>query len=480
MLQCKSTKIFSEMNDFFTNSEKAIFKVIELYRSLKLDKIKIGIKELPQGKYIKSDLLLGLLVMPLFGVKNPQEYLDSWMKNYLEACASTIYRFKNNMLIDWRKICYQLNQRIREAILKESTEDNDSPQCLIIDDTDLHKTGKRIEHAGMVWSHVAGRCILGLKGLFLGYWDSKSFYGIDFSLHKEEGRNKKRPFGLRNKDIKKQYNKKREEKSPGKIRETELLVNKIDNAIVMIKRAIKFKLHFEYILVDCWFMCDKLIKFALLHRSHILGMSKMGKSKYLFEDNLLTAHSVLQKLRRRGKAKWYKRLGLYVYQCETEFKGTKVKLFFCRSTKRGKWHLLLTTNTALNIQKAYEIYSIRWTIEVFFKEAKKHFGLEGCQSRDFDGQIADISLAMMHYNIFSALKRVTDYETLGGLFAVIKNQTIELTLCKRIWGFMLELLAITAEIFEIEPETLICQVLEDELKKEKILKIISNNVSLAA
>ena len=451
-----------------------------MYRSLKLDKIKTGIKDFPQARHSKSDLLLGLLLMPLFGIKNPQNYVNSRLKGYIEACASTLYRFKNNMLTDWRKLCYQLNQRLGEAVAKECSDDTDSPKCAIIDDSDLHKTGKRIEHVGMVWSHVVGRSILGFKGLFLGYWDSKSFYGIDFSLHKEEGSNKKRPYGLSKKKLKEQFNKNRELKSPGAIRESELYVNKIDNAIVMLKRAIKSKLHFEYILIDSWFMCDKLIKFAVSQSVHILGMCKMGKSKYLFDGKFLSANAILEKLRRSGKAKWYKRLGIYVHQCEVEFKGTKVKLFFCRNTKRGKWHILLTTNTALTIQKAYEIYSIRWSIEVFFKEAKQHLGLEGCQSRDFDGQIASISLAVIHYNIFSALKRVTNYETLGGLFAEIKNQTIEMTLCKRIWGFMLELLEMTAKIFEIEPETLICQVLEDDEKKQKILKIISNYACLAA
>lgn len=480
MLQDKSKKIFSEISDFLTTSEKVIYKTIDIYRSLKFEKIKTGIKEYPQSTYFKTDLLLNLLLMPLFGIKNPQDYMSSWLKRYLEASASTLYRFKNNTYVSWRKICTQITRRLMGEVLKTCTDDTDSPRCLIVDDSDLHKTGKRIEHVGMIWSHVIQRSILGFKGLFLGYWDSKSFYGIDVSLHKEEGKNQKKPYGLPKKDIKKQYRKKRTKESHGSIRETELYVNKIDNAIAMIKRAIKSKLSFEYLLVDSWFMCDKLIKYIVKQDAHILGMCKMGKSKYTFQCNLLTATTILEKLRRSGKVKWYKRLGMYVCQAEVEFKGTPVKLFFCRNTKRGKWHLLLTTNTDLAIQEAYKIYSIRWSIEVFFKESKKHFGLEYCQSRDFDAQIADVSLAMIHYNIFSALKRITEYETLGGLFAEIKNQTVEITLCKRIWGFMLELLAIIADIFEIEPETLISQILQDDSKKKNILKIISNNESFAA
>lgn len=36
-------------------------------------------------------------------------------------------------------------------------------------------------------------------------------------------------------------------------------------------------------------------------------------------------------------------------------------------------------------------------IEVFFKEAKQLFGLRTCQSTNFDVQIAQITIKMVHY-----------------------------------------------------------------------------------
>ncbi|MEJ7740223.1 MAG: hypothetical protein WKF97_22610 [Chitinophagaceae bacterium] len=69
-------------------------------------------------------------------------------------------------------------------------------------------------------------------------------------------------------------------------------------------------------------------------------------------------------------------------------KDYPVKLFFSRFGKRGKWHLLLSTNTSLPYIKVLEFHQVRWTIKVFFKESKQYLNLGGCQSKNFDAQIA--------------------------------------------------------------------------------------------
>lgn len=43
MLWNKSTKVFSETNNFFISTEKGIFRIMELYKTLNLDKLKIEI-----------------------------------------------------------------------------------------------------------------------------------------------------------------------------------------------------------------------------------------------------------------------------------------------------------------------------------------------------------------------------------------------------------------------------------------------------
>ena len=59
MLGNKSTKVFSETNNFFTSTEKGIYRIMELYRSVKLQKISFGQKQAAQSTFEKSDLFLG-------------------------------------------------------------------------------------------------------------------------------------------------------------------------------------------------------------------------------------------------------------------------------------------------------------------------------------------------------------------------------------------------------------------------------------
>ncbi|MDR1882224.1 MAG: transposase [Prevotella sp.] len=72
-----------------------------------------------------------------------------------------------------------------------------------------------------------------------------------------------------------------------------------------------------------------------------------------------------------------------------------VILFFIRYGQQSRWHLLPSTDTTLNFTQAFELYRIRWTIEVVFKETKQYLGLGACRSRDFGAQIADCTLAFI-------------------------------------------------------------------------------------
>lgn len=482
MLQNKSNKIFSEINNFFTSSEKAIYRITELYRMLKISQINLGIKDLNQGTYFKGDIFLALLLFPLFSIKNIQGYLSSSLKPYLEAQKDTFYRFKNSSFIKWRTVLYTINSRLIKKLKAQGTKDQSTPRCLIIDDSDLIKTGFKIEHISKIWSHVLQKSTLGFKGLFLGYWDGKSFLGLDFSLHKEKGKNKKKPFGLSNKCRKQQYKKKRDRLSAGYSREKELLVNKIDNAMAMMKRALIKNVVVDYVLMDSWFVCDKVIKFLgnITGCIHIIGMAKMAKATYGFEGGLFTAKVIADKLKRRKKVKWIKQVGLYSAEVIVDYKGTSVKLFFCKTTKRGKWHLLLTTNTALGIIRAYQIYSIRWGIEVFFKESKQYFGLGKSQSRDFDAQIADITISIIQYNIFSLAKRFIAYETIGEIFAESKDQIMELTIAQRLWLFILELLEILADLFDSNINDLIIRIINTDNNNNKLIKLMQHQFLEAA
>ncbi len=95
-----------------------------------------------------------------------------------------------------------------------------------------------------------------------------------------------------------------------------------------------------------------------------------------------------------------------------------------------------------------EIYQIRWTIEVFNKEAKQLLGLGRCQSNDFDAHIADLSITMIQYMLLSLRFRYDTYESKGLLFEGIKGQINQYKLNERLWGLLIELVNIIMDFID--------------------------------
>ena len=96
MLRSKSTKLFSEITCFFSTSEKAIIKTMEVYKVVKIAPIKFEKENNWPKEYKPKDLLLVLLLMPLFSAKNVAQYLTSSIFQYIETSKATLYRFKND------------------------------------------------------------------------------------------------------------------------------------------------------------------------------------------------------------------------------------------------------------------------------------------------------------------------------------------------------------------------------------------------
>ena len=471
MLQTKDTTIVSEINDFFTSSEKAIRTILTLLSSLTLSENRLEIESQCNSIYQNKSKLSLLLLFPFFDVKDPSSYDASVLYPIMRCGKDAFYRLANDFTVNWRKIAYNITMQLMRKTDKNSeSSEHTKPRCLIIDDTDLPKTGKRIELIGKVFSHVTHQSVLAFKGLFMGLHDGKSFFALDFSLHGEKGKNKKRPYGMTKKQLKNRYSKQRDKASAGKQRKEEYFATKIQSMISMIRTAIKKGIRFDYLLVDSWFTCFELVKFITTRRigCHLLGMAKMGKTRYLFQGKNLTAKEIVDRLRRSKKQKRSKLLGFYYAEATVDFKGVAVRLLFCKTSRRGRWNVMLTTNLDLDFEKAYKIYSTRWSVEVFFKESKQHLGLGKCQSQDFDAQIAHSTICMIQYNLLSVAKRFAEYETIGALFRNTKADTIQLTVTERIWKIIIELLMDIAEMIEINVDLLIEKLIADN---EKLIKL---------
>lgn len=136
----------------------------------------------------------------------------------------------------------------------------------------------------------------------------------------------------------------------------------------MVKRVIKAKIKFDYLLVDSWFTNFALIDFVCkCHKKfHLLSMAKMGNTKHNTKGwGEVSANIILNKLKHSKSVKYNRRYRCHYASVIVSLGKRKVKLFFCRMGKNEKWRILLTTNTTLDFLQAYEIYAMRWDIEVF-------------------------------------------------------------------------------------------------------------------
>ena len=479
MLRNKSTKLFSEIAGFFTSDEKTILKILELYQTMGISSFHIGIKDHKQGSFRKMDILLALMLSPLAATgQSKNNLITGWIKQTLDAEKDVLYRFVNDCRLRWRTIVYGINCKLIDCMQIE----NPSNACLILDDTDIKKTGFAMELVSRVWSHVEGKSILGFKGLFLGWCDEKSSLILDFSMHREGSKNEKTPFGLKPKQLKNQFHKDRPASSAGAKRVAEADQKKTDVGMRMISQAISRGISFGYILMDSWFVNGKMIRFilSLPGGKHLLGMGKMNGTKYLLHDQEFTAKELCDRLARKKKGKRNRALHMVCIQVNVFLQEELVCLFFYRNTGKGPWHFLISTDLDLTPLKAYRLYAKRWNIEVFFKESRQFFGLNDCHSRDFDALIAHTSVSVVAYNMFSTAKRLNCYETMGDLFREVAIQMTELTLSERIWAVIQDLLNFVADLLEIDFSSLLQKLMQNGDQESKLLRIVNYSAARAA
>lgn len=101
-----------------------------------------------------------------------------------------------------------------------------------------------------------------------------------------------------------------------------------------------------------------------------------------------------------------------------------------------------------------------------------------CQCVDFAGQVAALLLCMIQYNILGTVKRFESYETIGGLFAELTGETLELTVIQRIWGLIMEVINVIAEFISCAPFELTENVINNN-HQIKTVKMVFDRQDLA-
>ena len=434
----KSTNIFSEIGKFFkkNDSTSAMNAIMNMTKALRLSEKRLFGSESKCNCKLTQLQVLGLLMLfPCFMVRNAYNYGKSSLSGLFGCGKDMLYKFISNKSYDWSKILATVSVQLWDKSQEKRTAKSAEPVCLMVDDTDYPKRGVQTELIGKIYPHVTHSMVLGFKGLFAGITDGGSQMLLDFALVGEEGKNGKHG---------------------------------------MVRRVIKRKICFDYVLADSWFACAEVVRFITSRHvgCHYLGMIKMGKTKYAYKGGEYTANQLVALLDKPKKGRWFsRRLGCHYITVDVGFAGRSVRLFFCKWNKQGKWSGLITTNRKLGFLEAYRICSMRWSLEVVFKENKQNLGLGKYQMRNFSSQVAMTAITAMQYDLLSTARRFSDYETVGGLFKDATIGSIELTLTERIWNMVLELVREIAECFGIEDEHIIDMLVNRSNKLNHLVEI---------
>jgi hypothetical protein len=98
---------------------------------------------------------------------------------------------------------------------------------------------------------------------------------------------------------------------------------------------------------------------------------------------------------------------------------------------------IFTTDLILT---AVEVMQNRWSIEVFFKEAKQRLGLGQEQGRSFAAQVF-VTQVFFRYSLLAyLLERDEQSHTVGDLFRQLEKKIGKLTFLERLWQYLVTLL----------------------------------------
>lgn len=96
----------------------------------------------------------------------------------------------------------------------------------------------------------------------------------------------------------------------------------------------------------------------------------------------VSAKVIIGKLKSSKSIRYSRRYRCHYTMVDATLAGRAVRLFFCRRGKNEGRKVLLTTDTKMDFMRVYEIYAMRWSIEVFFANGKRILELADCSARD--------------------------------------------------------------------------------------------------
>ncbi len=350
------------------------------------------------------NLLAALLTWPLLKV-NSLHCFCSELCQILKGKVSVLYDFLGREDINWRGLSSALAARVYQHNELGSL----SQRAFVVDDSSKARAGRKVEGTSCYFDHSAGRMRRGHQMLQLGLASEKGFLPVEAQLVMGEKsavlKPKDKPFKDQRSAAARDLRRAQEHTKHQQFRD-------------MLTGALRAGLRATYLLADAWFGCKENIACALDKGLIAIFQMKRGKLTYQYQGRNYTASQLYLKVQRRmkpGQRKArYKTASLSVQlNLQTNPRlpqqWVEVRLVFSapvRSSDAKSWVLFLCTDLTLSDGKILQVYALRWSIEVYFKEIKQHLGFLKEQSQRYQLAYASVHLAAMRYLLlFEAMLR---------------------------------------------------------------------------
>lgn len=387
------------------------------------------------------DVVFLLLLWKWINVSSISMFVTKSMGLFSHASKDVLYDTLKREDINWREFNLQVAQRV----YAEHSLNRSRVRAFVLDDSIKQRRGKKLEGVSSHFDHVTNTHVMGQQVLTLGLATDEAFLPLDSQIYISQSK------------AHAQINPFKDGRSVGAKRYDEAVgMTKVEMAVGMLRRATRAGIRADYLCADAWFGNKELMRAALsLEMTAILRM-KRNKLQYRVEVDgerqLLDAKELYQRAVRK---QWKKVRGMPWKAVEmtvevdlaTE-KGkhkepdyAKVKLLFVRGVNvepdidgsRKDWALFLSTDASIGISTMLEAYALRWSIEVYFKEAKQHLGFLKEQTVTFVSHTASIHLCAIRYLMLMNGKLSQTDTSVGQLRATLQDQLNTMSFATQLW-----------------------------------------------
>jgi DDE superfamily endonuclease len=357
----------------------------------------------PDGEPL-CNLLCALLVWPLLKVKSLHCFCAE-LCQILEGQVSVLYDFLGREDINWRG----LSSGLARQVYRGHEIGVRSQRAFVVDDTSKARAGRKVEGTSCYFDHTEGRMRKGHQVLQLGLAGEKGFLPVEAQIVMGEKcaieKPKDKPFKDQRSSAARDMRRAREQTKHQLFRD-------------MLQRALRAGFRAAYALADAWFGCKENIRCCLDNELVGIFQMKRGNLAYQFQGRTYTASQLYVKVQRRLQPKnrhaRYKTASLIV-SINLEVDNLKpdhwveVRLVFSapvRANSTDTWVVFLCTDVTMKDSRILEVYALRWSIEVYFKEIKQNLGFLREQSGRYQLAYASVHLATLRYLLlFEAMLR---------------------------------------------------------------------------